>query len=107
MLYAVVARSPVLGGKVVRYDAAEALKIPGVVKVLQIKSACRPRSSTAQWMGCGRDGHRTASSAQCAESAMDDGVHGSYDSKAYRPSWSRPRASRAKCCAKPVTSTVR
>jgi len=37
MLYAVVARSPVLGGKVVRYDDAEALKIPGVVKVLQIQ----------------------------------------------------------------------
>ena len=34
MLYAVIARPPVLGGKVESFDAAEALKVPGVVKVV-------------------------------------------------------------------------
>jgi isoquinoline 1-oxidoreductase subunit beta len=38
MLYAVVARPPVFGGKVVTVDAAEALKIPGVRAVEQIPS---------------------------------------------------------------------
>lgn len=38
MLYAVVARPPVFGGKVVSVDAAEALKIPGVRAVEQVPS---------------------------------------------------------------------
>jgi isoquinoline 1-oxidoreductase subunit beta len=38
MLYAVVARPPVFGGKVASVDAAEALKIPGVRAVEQIPS---------------------------------------------------------------------
>ena len=36
MLYAVIARAPVFGGKVAKFDASEALKIPGVVKVVEI-----------------------------------------------------------------------
>ena len=42
MLYAVIARSPVFGGKVVRYDAAEALAVPGVVKVVEIQGTPGP-----------------------------------------------------------------
>src|SRR5713226_3212580 len=38
MVYAVVARPPVFGGKVVSVDAAEALKIPGVRAVEQVPS---------------------------------------------------------------------
>jgi len=38
MLYAVVARPPVFGGKVASFDAADALKIPGVRAVEQIPS---------------------------------------------------------------------
>ena len=38
MLFALVARPPVFGGKVVSFDAAEALKIPGVRAVEQIPS---------------------------------------------------------------------
>ena len=47
MLYAVVARPPVFGGKVASFDAAEALKVPGVVKVVAIDPTadCRPSSS--------------------------------------------------------------
>lgn len=42
MLHAVVARPPVLGGKVVDYDATEALKIPGVLKVVTIPGSPPP-----------------------------------------------------------------
>src|SRR5256714_1908010 len=38
MLFAVVARAPVFGGKVANFDAADALKIPGVRAVEQIPS---------------------------------------------------------------------
>src|SRR5207248_6908424 len=38
MLYAVVARPPVFGGKASRIDSADALKIPGVRTVEQIPS---------------------------------------------------------------------
>ena len=38
MLYAVVARPPVLGARVAKFDASEALKVPGVIKVVQLES---------------------------------------------------------------------
>ena len=38
MLVAVVARSPVFGGKVEKFDATEAMKVPGVKKVEQVPS---------------------------------------------------------------------
>jgi isoquinoline 1-oxidoreductase subunit beta len=41
-LYAVVARPPVLGGKAVSFDPAETLKVPGVVRVVQIESSPPP-----------------------------------------------------------------
>ena len=46
MLFAVVARSPVYGGSLKRFDATEALKVPGVVKVVEIKGT--PIPSTFQ-----------------------------------------------------------
>ena len=48
MLHAVVARPPVYGGKVASYDAAEALKVPGVVKVVAHRSARRSRPSSSR-----------------------------------------------------------
>jgi isoquinoline 1-oxidoreductase beta subunit len=36
MKYAVVARPPVVGGKVAKYDASATLKVPGVLKVVEI-----------------------------------------------------------------------
>ena len=42
MLYAVIARSPVFGGKVARFDAAAAQAIPGVVKVIEIPGTAGP-----------------------------------------------------------------
>ena len=37
MLYATVERSPVIGGTLKSFDAAEALKIPGVEKVVEVE----------------------------------------------------------------------
>ncbi len=42
MLYAVVARPPVYGGRVSKYDATQALKVPGVVRVVEIESSAPP-----------------------------------------------------------------
>ena len=42
MLYAVVARPPVYGGKVASYDAAAARKVPGVVRVVEIPGTPPP-----------------------------------------------------------------
>jgi isoquinoline 1-oxidoreductase beta subunit len=86
MLYAVVARSPVLGGKVVRYDAAEALKIPGVVKVLQIQVSV-PSAKFHPLNGVAvvaMDTWTAIKARNALKVQWDDGMHGSYDSKAYR-----------------------
>ena len=45
MLYAVVARPAVLGGKLVHYDARAALAVPGVVRVVEIASHPQPPQS--------------------------------------------------------------
>lgn len=42
MLHAVIARPPVYGGKVATFDASEALKVAGVVKVLPIEAPPLP-----------------------------------------------------------------
>src|ERR1700730_14402103 len=42
MKYAVVARPPVFGGKVVSFDAAAAMKVPGVEKVVTIEGTPAP-----------------------------------------------------------------
>ena len=42
MVYAVVARPPVLGGKVVSVDSAKALTLPGVLRVVELKGTAGP-----------------------------------------------------------------
>jgi isoquinoline 1-oxidoreductase beta subunit len=42
MLYGVVARPAVYGGKVSSFDAAEALKVPGVIQIIEIKGSPAP-----------------------------------------------------------------
>jgi isoquinoline 1-oxidoreductase beta subunit len=86
MLYAVVARSPVLGGKVVHYDAAEALKIPGVVKVIEIQVSV-PSAKFHPFNGVAVvaiDTWTAIKARNALKVQWDDGVHGSYDSKSYR-----------------------
>jgi isoquinoline 1-oxidoreductase subunit beta len=86
MLFAVVARSPVFGGKVVRFDAAEALKIPGVVRVFEIPgtpipSQFQPLNGVAV---VAQDTWTAIKARQALKIEWNDGEHGSYDSTAYR-----------------------
>jgi isoquinoline 1-oxidoreductase beta subunit len=86
MLYAVVARPPVLGGKVKSFDAAQALAVPGVVKVFAIEGT--PPPSEFQPVGgivvVGKDTWAAIKGRSLLKIDWDDGPHGSYDSVAYR-----------------------
>ncbi|HXJ81074.1 MAG TPA: molybdopterin cofactor-binding domain-containing protein [Candidatus Methylomirabilis sp.] len=86
MLYAVIARPPVLGGKVVSYDAQETLKVPGVVRVVQIEPTPPPIEfnplggvaviASNTWAAIkGRNALKIV---------WDDGPNGSYDSVAFK-----------------------
>jgi isoquinoline 1-oxidoreductase subunit beta len=88
MVYAVVARPPVYGGKVVSYDAAETLKVPGVLKVVEIEASPPP----AQFNPLGgvavvaRNTWAAIQGRKALKVVWDDGPNGSYDSKTFRAS---------------------
>lgn len=86
MLYAVIARTPVLGGKVARFDAAEALAIPGVVKVVEVPGTALPAGFHPQngIAVLANDTWTAIKGRQALKIDWDDGEHGSYDSAAYR-----------------------
>ena len=86
MLFAVVARPEVYLGKVVSVDATQALKVPGVLKVVPIEPSPPPANfkplggvavvATNTWAAIkGREALKIV---------WDDGPNASYDSKAYR-----------------------
>ncbi len=86
MLYAVVARPPVLGGKLRSFDPADAMKVPGVVKVFAIEGTPPP----AEFMPVGgvavvaRDTWAAIQGRNALKVEWDDGAHASYDSEAFR-----------------------
>ena len=86
MLYAVIARPPVLGGKVKSFDAAEALKVPGVLKVFALDGT--PPPSEFQPIGgivvVGKDTWAAIKGRSLLKIIWDDGAHASYDSTAFR-----------------------
>ncbi len=86
MVYAVVARPPVYGGKLKSYDDAETLKVPGVLKVLTLEAAPVPSEfnplggvaviASNTWAAIrGRDALKIT---------WDDGPNASYSSDTYR-----------------------
>ncbi len=86
MFYAVIARSPVWGGKVGKFDSAEALKIPGVAKVVEIPgtplpSVFQPLSGVAV---VAKNTWVAIKGREALKIEWNDGEHGSYDSTAYR-----------------------
>jgi isoquinoline 1-oxidoreductase subunit beta len=86
MLYAVVARSPVFGGKVAHFDAAAAQAIPGVVKVIEIPGTPGP-ALFAPLNGVAilaEDTWIAMKARQALQIEWNDGPHGTYDSAAYR-----------------------
>ncbi len=86
MKFAVVARPPVLGGKPVTWDEAAALKVPGVEKIVVIDGT--PPPSKFQPIGGVAVIARNTWAAMKGREALvvkwDAGLHGSYDSTAYR-----------------------
>src|SRR5262252_9534033 len=86
MLYAVVARPPVYGGKVASFDPAEALKVPGVERVVQIESSPPPAHFNP--LGGVAVIARNTFAAMQGRGALkitwDDGPNAGYDSTAFK-----------------------
>jgi isoquinoline 1-oxidoreductase beta subunit len=86
LLYAVVARPPVYGGKVVSHDATDALKVPGVVRVIEIPGT-PPPSEFQPLGGIAVIATNTWAAIQgrgALKIQWDDGPNASYDSAAYK-----------------------
>ena len=86
MLHAVVARPPVYGGKVVRFDAAEAMAVPGVLKVVAIDAPAIP-SEFAPLGGVAVIARNTWAAMQGRDRLRiewDDGPNAAYSSESYR-----------------------
>jgi isoquinoline 1-oxidoreductase beta subunit len=86
MKYAVIARPPVVGGKVVSFDAADALKVSGVEKVMEAQAW--PWPSKFQPLGgvavIARNTGAAIKGRDALKIVWDDGPNASYDSTAYR-----------------------
>jgi isoquinoline 1-oxidoreductase beta subunit len=86
MKYAVIARPPVTGGKLVSFDGADAMKVSGVEKVMEVKGW--PWPSKFQPLGGVAVIARNTGSAIKGRDALkivwDDGANAKYDSVAYR-----------------------
>jgi isoquinoline 1-oxidoreductase subunit beta len=86
MLFAVVARPPVYGGKVASYDAQPALRVPGVVKVVEIPGT--PPPSEFQPLGgvavIAQNTWAAIQGRNALKIKWDDGPNATYDSKTYR-----------------------
>ena len=86
LLHAVVARPPVFGGRVVKYDAIEALKVPGVIKVVELPASPPP----AEFNPLGgiaviaRNTWAAIQGRKALKIEWDHGANASYDSASYR-----------------------
>ena len=86
MLYAVVARPAVYGGKVVSFDDTEAKKVPGVVKIVKIEGGEIP----SEFMPLGgiaviaKNTWAAMKGREALKITWDDGPNASYDTDAFR-----------------------
>jgi isoquinoline 1-oxidoreductase beta subunit len=85
MKYAVIARPPVLGGKVKSLDASAALKVPGVEKIVQLEGAPPP----VKFLPMGgvavvaRNTWAAMKGREALKIEWDDGPNAAYDSESY------------------------
>lgn len=87
MLYAVVARPPVFGGKVASYDPAQALEVPGVVKVVPLDGPPAVPPDFEPLGGIAVVARNTWAAIRGREALKiewDDGPNAGYSSDAYR-----------------------
>jgi isoquinoline 1-oxidoreductase beta subunit len=86
MKYAVIARPPVTGGKLVSFDSSAAMKVSGVEKVMEVKGW--PWPSKFQPLGgvavIARNTGAAIKGRDALKVVWDDGANGKYDSVAYR-----------------------
>jgi isoquinoline 1-oxidoreductase beta subunit len=86
MKYAVIARPPVVGGKLVSFDPSDALKVPGVEKVMEAKGW--PWPSKFQPVGgvavIARNTGAAIKGRDALKIVWDDGPNKTYDSEKYR-----------------------
>ncbi|QUD88843.1 xanthine dehydrogenase family protein molybdopterin-binding subunit [Phenylobacterium montanum] len=85
-VYAVVARPPVVGGTVASYDAAETMKVPGVLKVVTIAP---PREGPPfQPLGgvavVAKNTWAAIKGRKALKVTWNDGANATYESKAFR-----------------------
>ncbi|MFD0933733.1 molybdopterin cofactor-binding domain-containing protein, partial [Methylobacterium trifolii] len=86
MLYALVARPAVYGGKVVGFDDSETRKVPGVVKVIQIEGGEIP----SEFMPLGgiaviaKNTWAAMKGREALKITWDDGPNAGYDTTAFR-----------------------
>ncbi|MEO8716558.1 MAG: molybdopterin cofactor-binding domain-containing protein, partial [Acetobacteraceae bacterium] len=86
MKFAVIARPPVVGGKLVSFDPAEALKVPGVEKVVEVQGWPWP-SKFMPVGGVAVVARNTGSAIKGREKlkiVWDDGPNATYDSVAFK-----------------------
>jgi isoquinoline 1-oxidoreductase subunit beta len=84
--YAVVARPPVMGGKVTSYDATETKKVAGVVQIVEIPAPSYPMMFQPSG-GIAVIADNTWAAIQGRKAlkiTWDDGPHATYDSQTYR-----------------------
>jgi isoquinoline 1-oxidoreductase subunit beta len=84
--YAVIARPPVMGGKVTSYDAMDAKKVPGVVQIVEIPAPSYPMMFQPSG-GIAVIADNTWAAIQGRKAlkiTWDDGPHATYDSQSYR-----------------------
>jgi isoquinoline 1-oxidoreductase beta subunit len=86
MVYAVVARPPVLGGKLRSVDSAEALKVPGVLRVIELPGLTgapmfKPLGGVAV---VATNTWAAMQGRKALKITWDDGPHATYNSATYR-----------------------
>jgi isoquinoline 1-oxidoreductase beta subunit len=86
MLFAVIARSPVVEGKVASFDASAAMKVPGVVKVVKIDPTPAPAafSPLAGIAVIAKNTWAAMKGRDALKITWDDGPNASFDSAAYK-----------------------
>ncbi|MDQ1470297.1 MAG: isoquinoline 1-oxidoreductase subunit beta [Bryobacterales bacterium] len=91
MLTAVIARPPVVGGKVARFDPARALAVPGVRKVIEMPQP-KPPYQFQPWGGLAVVADHTWAAMRgraALDVTWDGGENASYDSDRYRGTLSK------------------
>jgi isoquinoline 1-oxidoreductase beta subunit len=88
MFYAVVARPAVYGGKVAGFDPAEALKVPGVERVVQIEDSPPPAhfNPVGGVAVLARNTWAAMQGRRALKISWDDGPNAAYDSVAFKAS---------------------